>query len=93
MACKRAVMPFAGDSADSTALAGAVRERHLDVPHGSGPVRGGVEDLLDHHLWRAQHPAPYVSAATLPELHDKVVLGVQSAAGFAEGHPLPTGCW
>ena len=28
---------------------------------------------------------------TLAELHDKAVLGVQSAAGFAEGHPLPTG--
>jgi IMP dehydrogenase len=24
-------------------------------------------------------------------LHEMVVLGVQSAAGFAEGHPLPSG--
>jgi len=27
--------------------------------------------------------------ANIAELHDKVVFGVQSAAGFAEGHPLP----
>ena len=27
----------------------------------------------------------------LAELHERVVLGVQSAAGFAEGHPLPLG--
>jgi IMP dehydrogenase len=33
----------------------------------------------------------YVGAHNLAELHDKVVLGVQSTAGFAEGHPLPTG--
>jgi IMP dehydrogenase len=33
----------------------------------------------------------YVGATNLAELHDKVVLGVQSAAGFAEGHPLPAG--
>jgi len=33
----------------------------------------------------------YVGAATLADLYDKVVLGVQSAAGFAEGHPLPAG--
>ena len=25
------------------------------------------------------------------ELHDRAVLGVQSPAGFAEGHPLPFG--
>jgi IMP dehydrogenase len=33
----------------------------------------------------------YVGASTLAELHDRVVVGVQSAAGFAEGHPLPLG--
>jgi IMP dehydrogenase len=33
----------------------------------------------------------YVGARTLAELHERVVLGVQSAAGFAEGRPLPEG--
>jgi IMP dehydrogenase len=32
-----------------------------------------------------------VGATTIADLHEKVVLGVQSVAGFAEGHPLPTG--
>jgi IMP dehydrogenase len=27
----------------------------------------------------------------LAELHERVVVGIQSAAGFAEGHPLPFG--
>jgi IMP dehydrogenase len=55
------------------------------------PARGGVEDLLDHITSGVRSTCTYVGAATLPELHDKVVLGVQSAAGFAEGHPLPSG--
>jgi IMP dehydrogenase len=32
-----------------------------------------------------------VGAATLTELHERALVGVQSAAGFAEGHPLPSG--
>ncbi len=55
------------------------------------PARGGVEDLLDHITSGVRSTCTYVGATTLEELHDKVVLGVQSAAGFAEGHPLPTG--
>jgi IMP dehydrogenase len=55
------------------------------------PARGGVEDLLDHITSGVRSTCTYVGAATLPELHDKVVLGVQSAAGFAEGRPLPAG--
>ncbi len=55
------------------------------------PVRGGVEDLLDHITSGVRSTCTYVGASTLAELHDRAVLGVQSAAGFAEGHPLPTG--
>src|SRR6201999_2650228 len=54
---------------------------------------GGVEDLLDHITSGVRSTCTYVGAANIAELHDKVVLGVQSAAGFAEGHPLPTGWW
>jgi len=50
-----------------------------------------VEDLIDHITSGVRSTCTYVGAVTLPELHDKVVLGVQSAAGFAEGHPLPSG--
>ena len=55
------------------------------------PQGGGVEDLLDHITSGVRSTCTYVGAATLAELHDKAVLGVQSAAGFAEGHPLPAG--
>ena len=56
---------------------------------GLDPARGGVEDLLDHITSGVRSTCTYVGAATLAELHDEVVVGVQSAAGFAEGHPLP----
>lgn len=55
------------------------------------PARGGVEDLLDHITSGVRSTCTYVGAATIDELRDRVILGVQSAAGFAEGHPLPTG--
>jgi len=58
---------------------------------GLDPSRGGVEDLLDHITSGVRSTCTYVGAATIAELHEKVVLGVQSAAGFAEGHPLPSG--
>ena len=50
------------------------------IPCRSTRISGGVRSTCT-----------YVGAATIAELHEKVVLGVQSAAGFAEGHPLPTG--
>lgn len=55
------------------------------------PERGGVEDLLDHITSGVRSTRTYVGATTIAELHERAVLGVQSAAGFAEGHPLPTG--
>jgi len=55
------------------------------------PDRGGVEDLLDHITSGVRSTCTYVGAAGIAELHDRAVLGVQSGAGFAEGHPLPTG--
>lgn len=55
------------------------------------PARGGVEDLLDHITSGVRSTCTYVGAGNLAELHERAVLGVQSAAGFAEGHPLPTG--
>ena len=53
--------------------------------------RGGVEDLLDHITSGLRSTCTYVGATDLAELHERAVLGVQSAAGFAEGHPLPFG--
>ncbi|WP_067666248.1 GuaB1 family IMP dehydrogenase-related protein [Nocardia miyunensis] len=55
------------------------------------PERPGVEDLIDHICSGVRSACTYAGARTLGELHDKAVLGVQSAAGFAEGRPLPSG--
>ncbi len=55
------------------------------------PDHGGVEDLLDHITSGVRSTCTYVGARTLVELHERAVVGVQSAAGYAEGHPLPAG--
>jgi IMP dehydrogenase len=92
MASKRAVAArTAGDSQFDRARKALFEEGISTSRMSLDPARGGVEDLLDHITSGVRSTCTYVGAATLPELHDKVVLGVQSAAGFAEGHPLPTG--
>ena len=92
MASKRAVAArTAGDSQFERARKALFEEGISTSRMGLDPARGGVEDLLDHITSGVRSTCTYVGAATLPELHDKVVLGVQSAAGFAEGHPLPSG--
>jgi IMP dehydrogenase len=92
MASKRAVAArTAGDSSFDRARKALFEEGISTSRMGLDPARGGVEDLLDHITSGVRSTCTYVGAATLPELHDKVVLGVQSAAGFAEGHPLPSG--
>ncbi|MDG4666885.1 GuaB1 family IMP dehydrogenase-related protein [Mycobacterium sp. 236(2023)] len=92
MASKRAVAArTAADSAFDRARKGLFEEGISSSRMGLDPVRGGVEDLIDHITSGVRSTCTYVGASTLPDLHDNVVLGVQSAAGFAEGHPLPTG--
>jgi IMP dehydrogenase len=92
MASKRAVAArTAGDSAFDRARKALFEEGISTSRMQIDPSRGGVEDLLDHITSGVRSTCTYVGAANLAELHEKVVLGVQSAAGFAEGHPLPTG--
>ncbi|MHA3021387.1 GuaB1 family IMP dehydrogenase-related protein [Mycobacterium sp. BMJ-28] len=92
MASKRAVAArTAGDGAFDRARKALFEEGISSSRMALDPTRGGVEDLLDHITSGVRSTCTYVGATTLPELHDKVILGVQSAAGFAEGHPLPSG--
>ena len=92
MASKRAVAArTAGDSAFDRARKALFEEGISTSRMGLDPSRGGVEDLLDHITSGVRSTCTYVGANTIGELHEKVVLGVQSTAGFAEGHPLPTG--
>jgi IMP dehydrogenase len=92
MASKRAVAArTAADNQFDRARKALFEEGISTSRMGLDPSRGGVEDLLDHITSGVRSTCTYVGAATIAELHEKVVLGVQSAAGYAEGHPLPTG--
>ncbi|NLG46348.1 GuaB1 family IMP dehydrogenase-related protein [Gordonia sp. (in: high G+C Gram-positive bacteria)] len=92
MASKRAVAArSAGDSAYDRARKALFEEGISTSRIRIDPERPGVEDLIDHICSGVRSTATYTGAATLAEMHDKAVLGVQSAAGFAEGRPLPGG--
>jgi IMP dehydrogenase len=55
------------------------------------PQRPGVEDLIDAITAGLRSACTYAGAGDLDELHDRAVIGVQGAAGFTEGMPMPTG--
>ena len=54
------------------------------------PRRPGVEDLVDAITAGLRSACTYAGAADLDELAERAVVGVQSAAGYSEGMPLPT---
>ncbi len=54
------------------------------------PARPGVEDLIDQIIAGVRSSFTYAGAATINEFHDKCVVGIQSASGYAEGRPLHT---
>jgi IMP dehydrogenase len=55
------------------------------------PQRPGVEDLIDQICAGLRSACTYAGARDLRELADLAVVGLQSAAGFHEGRPLPAG--
>jgi len=92
MASKRAVAArTAADSPFDRARKALFEEGISTSRMALDPDRGGVEDLLDHITSGVRSTCTYVGARNLLELHELAIVGVQSAAGFAEGHPLPTG--
>ncbi len=92
MASKRAVVArTTADSAFDRARKALFEEGISTSRMGLDPKRAGVEDLIDHITAGVRSTCTYVGASTLTELHQRAVVGVQSAAGFAEGHALPFG--
>lgn len=92
MASKRAVAArTASDSGFDRARKALFEEGISSSRMRLDPERPGVEDLIDHICSGVRSACTYAGARTLAELHDRAVLGVQSAAGFAEGRPLPSG--
>ena len=92
MASKRAVAArSAADSAYDRARKALFEEGISSSRIRIDPDRPSVEDLIDHICSGVRSAATYAGAHTLTELHDNVVLGIQTSAGFAEGRPLPGG--
>ena len=54
------------------------------------PARPGVEDLIDDIISGVRSSCTYAGAKSLDEFAEKAVVGIQSAAGYAEGRPLHT---
>jgi IMP dehydrogenase len=52
--------------------------------------RPGVEDIIDEIVAGVRSSFTYAGSASIPEFHDRVVVGVQSAAGYDEGRPQGT---
>lgn len=52
------------------------------------PVRPGVEDLIDAIIAGVRSSFTYAGARSIPEFSQRAVVGIQSAAGYAEGRPL-----
>ncbi len=53
-------------------------------------TRPGVEDLVDEICSGVRSACTYAGAASLADLHERAVVGVQTTAGFHEGRPLST---
>jgi IMP dehydrogenase len=55
------------------------------------PLRPGVEDLIDTITAGVRSACTYAGACDLSEFHERALIGVQSASGYAEGRPLYAG--
>ncbi len=89
MASKRAVTRrTAGESAYDRARKALFEEGVSSSRMYLDPARPGVEDILDEIVAGLRSACTYAGAGTLAEFHDRVMIGVQGPAGYAEGMPL-----
>jgi IMP dehydrogenase len=92
MASARAVANrTAADDAFERARKGLYEEGISSSRMFLDPKRPGVEDLLDEICSGVRSACTYAGAHDLAAFADLAVVGVQSAAGYAEGRPLPAG--
>ena len=78
----------AGESSYDRARKGLYEEGISSSRMYLDPDRPGVEDLIDQICSGVRSACTYAGARTLAELHERALVGVQSAAGFHEGRPL-----
>jgi len=90
MASARAVQNRTqGDEAFDRARKGLFEEGISTSKMYIDPARPGVEDLLDMITAGLRSSLTYAGSASLAEFRDRAIVGVQSAAGYEEGRPLP----
>jgi IMP dehydrogenase len=53
------------------------------------PDRPGVEDLIDVICSGVRSSFTYAGAESIPQFHERAVVGIQSAAGYEEGRARP----
>ncbi len=88
MASKRAVSARTrGDGSFDRARKALFEEGISSSRQWLDPQRPGVEDVLDGICSGVRSACTYAGARTLDELTDRAVVGIQTAAGFAEGTP------
>jgi len=86
MASKRAVSARTrGDGSFDRARKALFEEGISSSRQLIDPAHPGVEDLLDDICSGVRSACAYTGAATLDELADRALLGVQTSAGFTEG--------
>lgn len=91
MASARAVQSrTAGEDAFARARKGLFEEGISASKMYLDPQRPGVEDLLDSITAGVRSSMTYAGAHDLGEFRRRAVAGVQSAAGYEEGKPVPT---
>lgn len=54
------------------------------------PARPGVEDIIDQLIAGVRSSLTYSGSRTIPEFHERAVVGLQSASGYDEGLPRDT---
>ncbi|HEX4259347.1 MAG TPA: GuaB1 family IMP dehydrogenase-related protein [Streptosporangiaceae bacterium] len=92
MASARAVRQrSAGDSAFERARKELFEEGISTARMYLDPRRPGVEDLIDTIVAGLRSACTYAGARTLDELSERATIGLQSASGYSEGMPLPSG--
>jgi IMP dehydrogenase len=92
MASARAVrLRSAGDSAFERARKELFEEGISTSRMYLDTRRPGVEDLIDTITAGLRSACTYAGADSLDGLHENAIVGIQGAAGYTEGMPLPTG--
>jgi IMP dehydrogenase len=88
MASKRAVSARTrGDGSFDRARKALFEEGISSSRQLLDPQHPGVEDLLDSICSGVRSACTYAGAATLDELAERALIGVQTTAGFSEGKP------